>query len=214
MIRNMVVPFADTLSGARSNRNLQELNMSFHHVSKSLLIPFAMLLVSMCQAVPQENDGPFHKGSVIPDFGNVATVESDVEIPSGTVLKVRFDVGRKARKNSINTTFDSVARFINLNVAAGIPAENLQVAVVVHGSAALDVTKQDFYGAKNEGSSNASEKAVETLLKHNVRFILCGQSAAYQEITKKDLLDGVKVAPSAMTMHALLALEGFSLNPF
>ena len=188
--------------------------MSFQNATKLSLFPFAIVMASICQAVPQDSDSPFQKGTVIPDFGNFATVESDVEIPAGTVLKVRFDVGRKARKNSINTTFDSVARFINLNVAAGIPAENLKVAIVVHGSAALDVTKQNFYGAKNEGQSNASEKAVETLLKHNVRFILCGQSAAYQGITKKDLLEGVKVAPSAMTMHALLDLEGFSLNPF
>ena len=181
---------------------------------KALLPILALLAVPICHAVPQESAGPFHQGKVISDFGNVADVESDVVIPPGTELKVRFDVGRKARAGSINSTFDSAARFINLNVAAGVPQENIRVAIVVHGSAALEVTKQEFYGAKNQGRKNASDEAVATLRKHNVEFFLCGQSAAYQGIKKKDVLEGVKVAPSAMTMHALLDQQGYSLNPF
>ncbi len=174
----------------------------------------AFVVVATVCGKPQETDGPFHTGSVISDFGNVATVVSDVEIPEGTKFKVRFDVGRKANANSINTTFDSAARFINLNVAAGMPEESMQIAIVVHGSAAQDVTRQAFYRAKNEGRNNQSEKAIATLLSHNVQFFLCGQSAAFQGIEKQDLLEGVKVAPSAMTMHALLDLQGYSLNPF
>ena len=182
--------------------------------SISTLPCLALFVVTICHAIPQETDSPFHQGTVISEFGNVAAVESDVAVPDGTVFKVRFDVGKSANANSINTTFDSAARFINVNVAAGMPKENIQIAIVVHGSAALDVAVQEFYGAKNEGRKNASEEAVVTLMKHNVKFFLCGQSAAYQGITKKDLLEGVKVAPSAMTMHALLHKQGYSLNPF
>ena len=181
---------------------------------KAILPILALLAIPVCYAGPQESDGPFHKGTVISDFGDVADVESDVAIPEGTKFKVRFDIGRKARAGAINSTFDSAARFINVNVAAGMPKEDIEIAIVVHGSAAQDVTTKDFYASKNEGRKNGSEKALATLRKHNVQFYLCGQSAAYQGIAKGDLLEGVKVAPSAMTIHALLDLKGFSLNPF
>ena len=55
---------------------------------------------------------------------------------------------------------------------------------------------------------------LQTLQENNVKFYLCGQSAAAQGIGKGDLLPGVKMALSAMTMHALLDQQGFSLNPF
>ena len=84
----------------------------------------------------------------------------------------------------------------------------------MHGSASIDVTGQEFFSSRNEGRENANAVAVETLLKNNVEFYLCGQSAAYSDIGKNDLLPGVKLALSAMTTHAMLAQDGFSLNPF
>ncbi|HCE21170.1 MAG TPA: hypothetical protein DF282_01490, partial [Hyphomonas sp.] len=50
--------------------------------------------------------------------------------------------------------------------------------------------------------------------KHRVRIILCGQTAAYRDIEKSDLLPGVEIALSAMTAHAKLQQDGYSLNPF
>jgi len=47
-----------------------------------------------------------------------------------------------------------------------------------------------------------------------VRVILCGQTAAYYDISNDDLLPGVEMALSAMTAHALLQQEGYTLNPF
>ena len=43
---------------------------------------------------------------------------------------------------------------------------------------------------------------------------LCGQSAAAYGIDKGDLIPGVEMALSAMTAHAVLSAEGYSLNPF
>ena len=49
---------------------------------------------------------------------------------------------------------------------------------------------------------------------NNDHIILGGQSAAYYEIGVEDLLPGVDMALSAMTAHALLQQDGFTLNPF
>ncbi|HBH44411.1 MAG TPA: hypothetical protein DDY28_08390, partial [Hyphomonas atlantica] len=43
---------------------------------------------------------------------------------------------------------------------------------------------------------------------------LCGQTAAYRDVTKADLLPGVEMSLSAMTAHAQLQQDGYTLNPF
>lgn len=156
----------------------------------------------------------FKPGMVIKEFGKVANVESDVTIPTNTVFKIRFDVGTEANVSRINKSFDSAARFINLQTASGTPIENIQLAIVVHGRAAKDLLQQEFYRAEHQDEPNASASAVSTLQKHGVQFFLCGQSAAYHEVTKTKLLPGVKIAPSAMTIHAILDQNGYALNPF
>lgn len=175
-----------------------------------------VLLASTCLIgfANQSVDSASQQESVIPGFGKTLPVETDVAIPPGTEFKVRFDVEQKAEPGLINRTFDLTARFINLHVAAGIPPEKIDIAIVVHGGAAFDVTRSSFYRVFNREQDNASEAAVATLQKHNVRFFLCGQSAAAQAIGNGDLLPGIKMALSAMTMHALLDEEGYSLNPF
>jgi intracellular sulfur oxidation DsrE/DsrF family protein len=47
-----------------------------------------------------------------------------------------------------------------------------------------------------------------------VQLLVCGQSAAYCDVKSDDLLPGVEMALSAMTAHALLQQQGYTLNPF
>ncbi len=161
-----------------------------------------------------QDDEVFHAGPVFANFGKIANVESDLKIPQGTQFHVRFDAGDQATPGTIQRTLDSAARFINMHVEAGVPLENIKLAIVVHGGAALDVTRDEFYAAHYSGRSNATAKLVAELQKAHVQFFVCGQSAAWQKIGKPDLLPGVQVALSAMTAHALLDQDGYSLNPF
>ena len=170
-----------------------------------------LLLVSLVP-IPQQKDA-FHKGSVIPQFGKVATVDSDMKLDSETQLKICFDVAETSGK-SMNRTFDSAARFINLNVESGADAKNVSVVIVVHGSAAMDVTKADFYSKANEGRENPNVKAIDALQKNGTTIYLCGQTAAWRGISKGDLIPGVKMAPSAMTAHAMVQQDGYALCPF
>jgi len=70
------------------------------------------------------------------------------------------------------------------------------------------------YGNEENGAENANATIIKALLKKNVRIILCGQTASYYEIDNEDLLPGVEMALSAMTAHALLQQEGYTLNGF
>ena len=174
-----------------------------------MLLP--LLAVAQYTAVAQIEN--FKAGPVFKDFGKVAPVEQSEPVAKDTVFKVTFDVTKAADPDKINRTIDSAARFINMHVAAGIPLENIHIAVVVHGGATLDMTNQVFFAAHKDGAKNASAAAIAQLQEHGVRFYLCGQSAAANGITNADLLPGVKMALSAMTAHALLQQQGYTLNP-
>ena len=91
-----------------------------------------------------------------------------------------------------------------MHARAGVDPERIEVAVVVHGSAVHDVS----------GDDSGSADLVAALVDHGVRIIVCGQSATYYEVGTDDLLPGVEMALSAMTAHALLQQQGYTLNPF
>jgi len=55
---------------------------------------------------------------------------------------------------------------------------------------------------------------IKALTGKGVRIIVCGQSATYYDIENEDLLPNVEMALSAMTAHALLQQDGYTLNPF
>jgi intracellular sulfur oxidation DsrE/DsrF family protein len=156
----------------------------------------------------------FHAGTAIPGFGPVASVEGPMPIPADATFSIAFDVSEPGKPGSLNRTIESAARFINMHVEAGVPAEAIRIAVVVHGQASFDLTDAATYAAKHDGATNANLAAIATLLQHDVQFILCGQSAAALGIKREQLAPGVRLALSAMTAHAQLQQQGYTLNPF
>ncbi|MBL4602405.1 MAG: DsrE family protein [Emcibacteraceae bacterium] len=179
------------------------------HILIISILSFALLSI---QANAQET--PFHTGPVFHDFANTATVDVDISIPKDHKFKVSFDASKQGQNGKLNQTFNSAARFINMHVAAGVPIKNIDIAIVIHGTATLDLLKNKAYKAAHNGVKNVNIKMIKALMDNGVKFYLCGQSAAYRAVDKKDLIPGVKLVLSAMTAHALLQDEGYTLNPF
>lgn len=178
---------------------------------KPISIFVCAVAVSFSIAIAGEEE--FAPGPVFENFGPVATVSTDFEIPKGAKLKHSFDVSKQAEAGELNRTLVSAARFINMHARAGVPVKKISVAVVVHGSAVKDVTNAAHY-AEAVGDENANAALIEALKSKGVRVIVCGQSAAYYEVGNEDLLPGVEMALSAMTAHAVLQGEGYTINPF
>lgn len=176
----------------------------------SLLTLGLALLATAPAAAQDAAPSRFHAGPLIPAFGEIADVDSTVAIPLGMVFKVAFDTAAPGGKE-LNRTLESAARFLNMHAAAGVPASDLHVAIVVHGRAVGDVTKA---GGTGEGVANPNASLVAALLAHGARIIVCGQSAAGLDVARADLLPGVEMALSAMTAHALLQQQGYTLYPF
>ena len=168
-----------------------------------LLMPLALLAAP---AAAQE----YATGPLIADYGPVAPVEGHTPLPADAAFRVAFDTAA-SEGEGLNRTLESAARFLNMHAAAGVPAERMRLAVVVHGRAVRDVTTA---GGAGEGTANPNSPLVAALLANGTRVIVCGQTAAGLGIGSADLLPGVEMALSAMTAHALLQGEGYTLNPF
>ena len=154
----------------------------------------------------------FSAGPVFEDYGKKVRVEG-VKFNANAQFKVAFDVAKGAEPGTLNRQFDSLARFINMHVASGVEAANIELALVVHGSATLDLLTNPAYQQK-QGANNANIALLNALMANQVRVIVCGQSAAAHGYANEAFLPGVEVALSAMSAHALLQQQGYTLNPF
>lgn len=171
------------------------------------------LMLIAAPAVAQSRAG-FVAGPVLPDVGPIAPVDSDLPLPKGTQMKIAFDVSAKATPGALSRQIETAARTLNMHVAAGVPQKDVQIVVIVHGPGAVDLLKPEVFAARNDGKANGSMDAIRKLIGAGVEFYLCGQTAMGQNITKADLLPGVKMSLSAITAHAVYQQRGYTLNPF
>ena len=78
-----------------------------------------------------------------------------------------------------------------------------------------DLLTDEAWAARElDGVENPGAEQVREMLDAGVRFIVCGQSAAGLGVSNEDLISGVEIALSAMTAHALLQQQGYTVNPF
>ena len=164
----------------------------------------SLILFSALPLIAYADFSSFTTGPAIENFGPVADVDVTLPIPEDAVFRHSFDVSTQAEDGEPNQTLLSAARFINMHARAGVDTDKIKLAVIVHGKAVHDVSAE----------TSSSADLVAELIDHDVRVIVCGQSAAYYDVATEDLLPGLEMALSAMTAHALLQQQGYTLNPF
>ena len=173
---------------------------------KTSLLGLSLLLTSFSSLAAEP-------APVIKDYGYFYNVPEHVSDLNQAQFKVAFDVGKGAEKGVQNNHINSLARFINMHVAHGVKPENIQLALVVHGEASVDVLKNSDYKARFE-KDNKTESLIKQLLANNTQVYVCGQSATHMKVEADQLIPGVQMALSAMTAHAQLQQQGYTLNPF
>jgi intracellular sulfur oxidation DsrE/DsrF family protein len=178
---------------------------------KHLLLSLSLLFIP---ASAQAQASQFQKGPILTEFGESAAMQTDFKIPRGTKFKILYDIVDPADPGQMNRKFNTPARFLNMHARAGVPEKNMKLAVVIHGKASLDVANAKKYAATYDGTENVNAALIKALTEQGVRVILCGQSASFYGIGYGDTLPGVEMALSAMTAHAVLQQEGYTLNPF
>lgn len=173
---------------------------------------FAAALILLAQPASAQEAKP---GPIIETAGAVFTIpDPDLPTPPDREYKVAFEMAAAAPSpDQMNVTLNSAARFLNMHAQAGVPAEHVGAAIVVHGPAGWELLDTEAYQARN-GVPNPNAALLDELMAAGVRVILCGQTAASRGIPREGLQDGVEVALSAMTAFLLLQDEGFRPNPW
>jgi len=158
-----------------------------------------------------------HSGSIIKDYGKIYSVNNpEFKTDTTAQYKVVLDVGRNFdNPGEPNKLIETAARFINMHREAGVPAENIKVALVIHGSATNDILKNEFYQKKfPEIVVNPNAELITQLANQGVQVILCGQAAESRNITNAEALPEVQIALSALTALIQLQNDGYRLINF
>jgi hypothetical protein len=111
---------------------------------------------------------------------------------------------------SINEGLAEIGRIINLHVAAGVPKENLELAIVIHGSA-LNVYLNNETYLKKFKTNNPNIDILKQFTALNTRLIACGQAELFFQILPENMLPEVKTAYSARVALSTYQLKGYVL---
>jgi len=153
-------------------------------------------------------------GPIINDYGPTFPVDNrDIPLPEDFIYRVVFDVAANSGDvTSVNRKLTSVARLLNMQARNGVPVENMDIAVVIHGKALNNVLSHNAYRQRFD-TENPNHDLLVQLKEAGVRFYACGQSMAFGRIDKDELASPVEVALSAMTMLTVLQAEKYALLP-
>ncbi len=154
-------------------------------------------------------------GNVISDFGKTYEVNNpDFKTDTTAIFKVVFDVAKAPENPSLrNPYIETMARFLNMQEKAGVPATNMHIRAAIHGQAAYGMLTNELYKEKF-GVDNPNIELLEALKEANVSLILCGQTAGARNITKERRLEMIDVGLSAMTVLSQSQMEGYTLIAF
>ena len=179
---------------------------------KKLLLFFGMCLCISFLATSQENHT---EGKIIKDFGQSFSVENpDIKTDISADHKIIFDVTQSSEDKSVtNKYIETAARFLNMHANAGMKAEQLHVAMTIHGGAWQDVLTNDAYKEKF-GVDNPNLELINQLTDAGVDVILCGQTAGARGLNKANTNPNVKFALSAMTALLQYQNNGYRFMKF
>lgn len=157
---------------------------------------------------------PSRTGPVFERWGPVYdVVDPDVPTPRRTYRAVWEVALGSDPPEQRNPRLESVARFINMHARAGVPRENMKLAVVVHGTAGKDLLDPPGYRARF-GVDNPNHEMLQDLIAFGVEVVLCGQTHVARGLARDELAEGVQVALSAMTALVAFQDKGYRLIPF
>ena len=91
-------------------------------------------------------------GPIIEGYGPTYPIgDRDVPLPENFTYKAVFDLAKYPGETSaLNPYLVSVARFLNMHARNGVPAENMELAVVVHGAAVKNLLNDHAYESRYE----------------------------------------------------------------
>ncbi len=173
------------------------------------LLAFLVLVSCTVSLADEPSFGPIIEG-----YGPTYPIgDRDVALPENFTYRAVFDLASyPGETSSLNPYLVSVARYLNMHARNGVPAANMDLAVVVHGAAVKNLLNDKAYETRYEVTNPNLELLVK-LHGAGVKIYVCGQSMAFGGIDRSELAEPAQVALSAMTMLTVLQSEGYALLP-
>lgn len=167
---------------------------------------FAVLISISCFS--QKRVNPVIKSISVFDVPDAA-IKPDPTIQYQIVIELRDNADPKA----MNEGLYNIARLINLHISGGVPKENLDVVVVVHGDATFTLTDSKLY-EKRYKAPNPNLDLYKELADAGINLVVCGQSLLARNVERSALIPEVKVATSALTTITTYQLKGYAYLKF
>ncbi|MFM8581109.1 MAG: methyltransferase domain-containing protein [Planctomycetaceae bacterium] len=135
---------------------------------------------------------------LVKQFGGVRVRPGAVDPPSAGA-KVVLDVTQGGKPTELNKGLERAARLLNLYGAAGLTADDVRVAVVLHGEATFSVLTDEAYRARFGTEGNPNRKLLAALKAAGVEVLVCGQALHTKGVADEELVDEIPIAASALT---------------
>jgi intracellular sulfur oxidation DsrE/DsrF family protein len=166
----------------------------------TLLILF---IVATCSSA-QKGANP-----IIKNFGTIYETENAINPDPSIEYKIVVDLKTLQRdKESINPGLNNVARMLNLHGLGGVKAENLNVAVAIHGGATDVILNNDAYQKKYE-LDNPNLQLIDELKEAGVELYVCGQSLLARNYEHNEVNTQIKIGLSMLTVVTTYMHKGY-----
>lgn len=173
------------------------------------------LYTILCITISYAQKNGTKAGPVIKEFGEVYAIkDADLLLETNKKYKVIFDVYTDEKKaGNMNPLINTVARFMNMHGQNGVPEENMDLIIVLHGAATKNALSDKAYKKAFKGK-NPNTELIEALTEKKVKVYVCGQSLISKGYDEQDVSDQVQVSLSALTALVKYQEEGYQLINF
>ncbi len=142
-------------------------------------------------------------------------VDSVKEKPDANIkYKLLFNMTIWSKDSSarrqINEGLAEIGRIVNLHIAAGVPKENLELAIVIHGKAMNVYLKNEVYRKKFK-MDNPNMDILKQFLALKTKLLVCGQAELFFNMPASDFIPEVRTSYSAQVVLSTYQLKGFVL---
>ena len=154
---------------------------------------------------------------VIAEYGAVVPLPGAAAQPRDG-SKICVDLTAGGDRERLNPAIEKLARYVNLYAGAGTSPATVEIAVVIHGEATLDILDDAAYATAFGVTGNPNVECLRRLKAAGVRFLVCGQSlhgkgADPRQIASIDGEPVAELAVSALTAIVNRQADGYAMVP-
>jgi len=138
------------------------------------------------------------------------TEKPDISIKYKLLFNMTLWPKDSTGRRKLNEGLAEIGRIINLHVASGVPRENLEIVIVIHGGALNTYLKNESFRKKFQ-TDNPNLDILKQFTDLHASLIACGQAEIFFSIPAENMIPEVRTAFSARVALSTYQLKGYIL---